>query len=144
QLKTSLSTNATRTEEGASVSAEGGGRGSAHPPFYEKLGVALIQLGRLEEARESFLYALALDPMRPVALNNLGYIAALEGRYERAEERYLEALRIEPDYARALLNLAAVYLQTGRKAEARSALLRCLALEPDMAEAQMAWERFFE
>jgi len=144
QLKTSLSTNATRTEEGASVSAEGGGRGSAHPPFYEKLGVALIQLGRLEEARESFLYALALDPMRPVALNNLGYIAALEGRYERAEERYLEALRIEPDYARALLNLAAVYLQTGRKAEARSALLRCLALEPDMAEAQMAWKRFFE
>ncbi len=140
----SLSTNAARREEGASVSAEGLGRGSAHPPFYEKRGVALIQLGRLEEARKAFLHALALEPMRPVALNNLGYIAALEGRYERAEERYLEALRIDPDYARALLNLAAVYLQTGRKAEARSALLRCLALEPDMAEAQMAWKSFFE
>ncbi len=117
---------------------------SAHPAFHEKRGVALVALGRLAKAREAFLHALALDPWRPVSLNNLGYLAALKGKYEQAEGRYLEALRIDPDYARAWLNLAAVYLQTGREEKARAALQRCLALEPDMQEARMAWQRFFE
>jgi len=83
-----------------------------------KLGVALAQQGRLDEAIAEFSKALQLQPTYAPAYSNLGNAYRAKGMLPEAVAAYERALAIDPDYAIAHQNLGILYKQMGRVGEA--------------------------
>ncbi|WP_426570704.1 tetratricopeptide repeat protein [Aquihabitans sp. McL0605] len=57
-------------------------------------GRVALELGQLDEAAAHLHRALAIDPERADALNNLGIVELRRGEYAAAEERFLGAVRL--------------------------------------------------
>lgn len=75
-------------------------RGLVHHPDYVSghivLGQCYLDLGRLEEARDSFVRALSLDEDNILTLRSLGNILFQQGELEEAAGHYRRALRLDP------------------------------------------------
>jgi tetratricopeptide (TPR) repeat protein len=75
-------------------------RGLVHHPDYVSghivLGQCYLDLGRLEEARDCFVRALALDEDNILTLRCLGDIQFQQGELEAAADHYRRALRLDP------------------------------------------------
>jgi tetratricopeptide (TPR) repeat protein len=106
--------------------------------FFNKLGVNLLALGRLEEAREKLSYAVKENPLFAEAHANLGFLFLQTRDYESAEYHLLKALQLRPDYPQALGNLGVLYLQINKKQQARKVLEKLVRLDPTNFEAQRA------
>ena len=102
-------------------------RGLVHHPGYVSghivLGQCYLDLGRLEEARDSFVRALALDENNILTLRSLGNILFQQGELEEAAVHYRRALQLEPRNS-DLQELL-------REAEARLAGLNAPGAEPE-------------
>lgn len=98
-------------------------------------GLALHQAGRLDEAKQHYDVALAIDPRHFGALHLLGVICIQAGRLEQGVERIRQAIQVNPDVAVAYGNLANALNGLGRHDEALWSCERALALEPNHAEA---------
>jgi len=70
-----------------------------------RLGVALCDQRKLDEAIAEYRTALGLKPDVPVAHNDLGSALANQGKLDEAIAECREALRLKPDYAAAHNNL---------------------------------------
>jgi tetratricopeptide (TPR) repeat protein len=70
------------------------------------LGVAHHVAGDLEAAEEQLLKAIELNPLHPVAHNELGIIYRKTGRFAEARSAYEAAIDIYPGYHHARKNLA--------------------------------------
>ena len=81
-------------------------------------GVALMQLGRTDEAQKVFLEVHQLLPNDELVLHYLGVIALQRRELEKAITYFQKALKILPSYADAHNNLAAAYVEMGRLPEA--------------------------
>src|SRR2546426_10443556 len=88
------------------------------PVARSKLGVALAQQGRLDEAIAEFSKALSLRPTYAPAYSNLGNAYREKGMLPEALVAYERALAIDPDYAIAHRNLGILYKQMGRVGDA--------------------------
>ena len=75
--------------------------------------------GRLDEAREEYRRAIALNPERVDAYNSLAAMAAQEGRWDEAAEHYRRLLAIAPDFVEVRHELGQAYLALGRRDDAR-------------------------
>jgi tetratricopeptide (TPR) repeat protein len=84
---------------------------------HNKRGVALIALGRRDEALAAFSAALATVDGYPAALVNIGNLRLEEGALDDAIELYRAALRSDEDYAVAHLNLGTALKRAGHTAE---------------------------
>jgi len=80
-------------------------------------GMHLRALGRIEEARESFAEALALDPESADARASMGDILAADAPAE-ALPYYEQVVQLDPSNIRVQLALAEVYSQLGRHQDA--------------------------
>ena len=100
---------------------------------HANLGLALRQLGRVDEALASHDRALALKPDYAQAHNNRGNALRDLGRHAEALASYDRALALLPDYANALKNRGDTLLDLNRPAEALASYDRALALKPDDA-----------
>ena len=100
-----------------------------------KLGNALSDLGRLNEAEASFRRALEIKPDYAEVHSNLGLTLKELGRLNEAEACYRQALEIKPDYAEAHSNLGLTLRELGRLAEAEASYRQALEIRPDFAEA---------
>jgi len=89
--------------------------------------------GRLEEAREEYRRAIALNPQRLDPYNALAALAAKEGRWEEAVEHYLDLLAAAPDFVEVRRNLGEAYLALGRKEDARREWETAIHLAPGAA-----------
>ncbi|HET6277972.1 MAG TPA: tetratricopeptide repeat protein, partial [Candidatus Polarisedimenticolia bacterium] len=89
--------------------------------------------GRVEEAREEYRRAIALNPRRLDPHNALAALAAQEGRWEAAVEHYLDLLEAAPDFVEARRNLGQAYLALGRREEARREWETAIHLAPGAA-----------
>jgi Tfp pilus assembly protein PilF len=111
------------------------------------LGTLLVEQGRFEEARRTWL-ALVDDPdVGPIAHFQLGTIARLSGA-ELDEgidhlKRYLASppLPEAPTRADAQWTLGVLYEKAGRRTEAAAAFHDALRLDPDHAEAKKELRR---
>ncbi len=83
-----------------------------------KLGVALAQQGRLDEAIAEFSAALSLHPAYAPAYSNLGNAYREKGMRTEALAAYERAVAIDPDYWIAHQNLGILYKQMGRVGDA--------------------------
>ncbi len=100
-------------------------------------GLRLLEVDRLEEARELFERSLQRVPGFSQAYHNLGHMFAKLGDFDRAETAFETALTIEPRYTEAALSLGKVYERQRRTDRALELYDRLLAEDPDLATAWM-------
>ncbi len=93
-------------------------------------GLALMSLGRLDEAENVLLSVNHTLPNDELVLHFLGVIALSRRDMEQAINYFQGALKILPDYADAHNNLAAAYVELGRFTEALPHLQRASSLRP--------------
>ena len=93
-------------------------------------GLALLDVGRLNEARREFETHAELSPRDPVSYDLLGDYFLVVGEPERALEEYARALEVEPSFFRARTGLALAYGMLGRYEQAL-----------DEADRFPGWER---
>ncbi|MEW6756012.1 MAG: tetratricopeptide repeat protein, partial [Candidatus Latescibacterota bacterium] len=101
-----------------------------------RLGDALAERGRAEEAEAAYLHAVALRPQHPGVRNNLGLLYARQGRLAPAEEQFRAALGASPRMVPARLNLAGLLLRQGRWQEAEAQCDTALQAEDTQGAAQ--------
>jgi tetratricopeptide (TPR) repeat protein len=79
------------------------------------LGMAYLQLGRVEDADKAFR-AIALQNDRYAAAHNgLGLAAAQRGDAETARREFERALEINPDEVKSLLDLGILHQRLGNR-----------------------------
>jgi tetratricopeptide (TPR) repeat protein len=108
-----------------------------HPEPYFELAQALLALGRRQEARGSYLKALAIDPSFIQAENNLGNLLADMGRLPEAIEHYRRARVLDPGSADVLSNLGLALLELGDQRGAEDAFLQAIAANSLYARARL-------
>jgi tetratricopeptide (TPR) repeat protein len=79
--------------------------------------LALVNLGRLEEAAAGYRRCLEINGDNTLALNNLGDLERELGALDDAQSRLDKALKIEPNYIKAHYNRSLVLLSQGRLRE---------------------------
>jgi tetratricopeptide (TPR) repeat protein len=75
------------------------------PGAHVNLAIIYAARGDDEAVEGSLVDALLLDPMHPVALNQLGMLRRRQGKFPEAESAYMKAVTASPDYALAHYNL---------------------------------------
>jgi tetratricopeptide (TPR) repeat protein len=83
------------------------------------LGVALYQLGRVEEARDQFAAAVQLDPLSGISRYNLGCVLEEQGHIDEAIDHLRRAARAMPGHPDVHFNLALAYEKRGERELAR-------------------------
>jgi tetratricopeptide (TPR) repeat protein len=96
----------------------------------DNLGVARIQASLYGDAMGLFMRAHRLEPERPEALVNFGYLADLRGDWKRAVSYYVQAIAVNPYVAESYVNLGIDYEHNGLYPLAQAALLRGVAAVP--------------
>jgi tetratricopeptide (TPR) repeat protein len=100
---------------------------------------------RIQEALETYLRVLDLNPRHAAACINLGTIYYNQQNYRDAERFYRQAVSIDPRYALAYFDLGNVLDETGRLMEAVEAYRSAISISPSYADAHynlaLAYER---
>ena len=104
--------------------------------FFNELGVAYRQKGRLSEAVGAYRAALVRDPENPVIMKNLGDAHLLNKEYSAAVEQYETVLQSNPRFHQAHSGLGIAYYQTGKYSEALEEFEIVLKLDPQNEQAK--------
>jgi Flp pilus assembly protein TadD len=110
-----------------------------NPGFKEawmNLGLAVLSLGRSDEALSCQRQALVIDPESADAQNNLGMVHYAQGNIAEAENCFRSAVRLRSDHANATLNLGSTRQIFNHVDEAEGLFRRALALGVDPARAK--------
>jgi tetratricopeptide (TPR) repeat protein len=127
--KTELARASERAFPRAAAGEEPSG-GAQTPAMLFNLGIVLENQGQLEEAREKYEAALALDPGYYVARCNLGRILNLQGRPDLAAAHFRRALEVNPGHLQGLIGFGDSLRSLQRPAEAEGLYRRALAVDP--------------
>jgi tetratricopeptide (TPR) repeat protein len=106
---------------------------------YSNWGVALVSLGRNEEAIEKYKKATELKPDLAEAYSNWGAALVNLGRNEGAIEKFKKAIELKPDYANAYYNWGVASGELGRDEDAIENYKKAIGLKSDLAEAYSNW-----
>ena len=99
-------------------------------------GVALIRMGRLDEAEEWLRRALAIDPRHPVVLQNLAESLRKRERFDEALGYYRAAMEADPGNAFPHAGMGHALFGLERYGEAVRSLDRALELAPGLESAR--------
>lgn len=110
----------------------------------ERLAVAWIEVGQIENAQRTLAQAVALDPARPTLHQLLGAVQAARGDVAAAQAALKRAVELDPTAHEASFALGALQCEhLGRCAESLPLLRRAIALAPDSVRYQVAAGRAF-
>jgi tetratricopeptide (TPR) repeat protein len=98
------------------------------------LGIALLEQGRLAEAREQFVTNQKLDPDNEQGFRNEGAVDLKDGRLDEAVAAYRQALKRNPGDSSLHRSLALVLLRKGARDLAVQEYEEALRLDPDQAD----------
>ena len=111
--------------------------------------LSLIDLHRIQEAREDAERAVALDSGGWLGHLALGSVEASVGRWERAEASFTRVIELQPQLPQPYMQRGMARLQLGKRKEAEADFKQVKELNPDSpevlvisAQAYMAAERF--
>jgi Flp pilus assembly protein TadD len=90
----------------------------------------------VDNARDLYQKALALDPTLIDAAANLGVIDARSGDLQSAVKLWQDAFERAPADSSIGMNLARIFCQSGKIKDARSYVLRVLRFNPDLSSAK--------
>jgi predicted O-linked N-acetylglucosamine transferase (SPINDLY family) len=96
-------------------------------------GIALMALGRLDEAEQAIRRAIELDPTRAEPRYALGNLKAQQKQPQAAFEAFLQALQIDPRDGRSWTNMGIALQQMGKLDDALAAYERARSLLPNEA-----------
>ncbi len=107
-----------------------GDEGRPLDQLWNRRGLALCRLSRLEEARASFDRALQINPECTDAVNNVGVVLYRQKRYDESVAIFDEIIAKQPDYVRAWYNKGVVMNRLGRFRQAIDYYDKALLLNP--------------
>lgn len=93
-------------------------------------GDAALKKGKLQQAEEHYIRAIALYPQFEEAENSLGVVLMQEGKKIEGKSAFKRALAINHDYAPAEVNLAKIAFDEKRFDDAYLLVRRALKTEP--------------
>jgi Flp pilus assembly protein TadD len=105
------------------------------PLAWNGLGMAYVNAGRYDEAADSFLKALSIDPDYELALNNIGALYNSRGKLSEARPFLLKVVDLFPDDINGLMNLGINYFISHDFQNAELTFKKVLALEPQSPDA---------
>jgi len=100
--------------------------------LYNKLGIAELKVGDLDQARRTFSQAVKVEPSNVDSLNNLGAVYCLEHKYKPAVRYLKQALALEEAKAVTHLNLAEAWMGQKQIDRAMTEYARALELDADI------------
>jgi tetratricopeptide (TPR) repeat protein len=104
--------------------------------FFNELGLAYRQKGKLSEAIGAYQSALSRDPENPVVTKNLGDAFYFNKEYPKAIEQYQKVLRSNPRFQQVHSSLGLAYYQLQRYSEALEEFEIVLKLNPKDEQAK--------
>ncbi len=107
--------------------------GASNESIRRKLALALVKVGRLDEAHRALIEDT--DSSDPETHAALGRVAARQGRHDDAMARFQRALQLDPSFPTASMDSGILMMEMGRFDEARPHLERALDQDPFLAEA---------
>ncbi len=107
------------------------------PMFYNAIGAACCNAGRLQEAADYYRRALNLQPDYPEARANLGDVLARLGRSADALMLLRQAVAARPDDAQARDALGRALAAAGRVDEALECFRTAVRLNPELPELRV-------
>ena len=113
--------------------------GARDPSLYNLKGLAASELGRDQEAEESFRTVIRLAPNAAMGYNNLGVLLAKMGRNRDAATQFREAHDRDPENFTALLGLGTSLAALQQYKEAASYLERAWKVRPGDFQAGYEW-----
>jgi protein O-GlcNAc transferase len=105
---------------------------------WDRLGTALFQQKRWNEAAEAFRHMAASDPQRAAAWSSLGGALWMLGDLAAADDAYQRSLAIAADDLPTQLNYARILLDRRRSEQALKVLEQILARQPNLVVAWVA------
>jgi len=99
---------------------------------WDRMGMAYQLMADTDEARRCYKQSLKLEAKNPLALNNLGTIAASLQQYDQAEHMVRKALQIDPQFATAYKNLGTILIAEHKLKQGQEAYGKAMALNPDV------------
>jgi Flp pilus assembly protein TadD len=102
----------------------------------QRLGRALFQLGKPDDAFAAFTQAVKDEPALEPAAVSMALLQTRNGDFKKAEEWFDHARKLEPKSSRVRLDHARWLLDQGRASEARAEIDEALKLDPAAKEAQ--------
>jgi tetratricopeptide (TPR) repeat protein len=97
----------------------------------DNLGAADLEMKRGSDAERVLTMAHHMQPERPEALVNFGYLADDRGDWKTAVTYYLRALSVSPYSREAYINLGYEYESRGLYTQAEAVLLKGIAVAPE-------------
>jgi predicted O-linked N-acetylglucosamine transferase (SPINDLY family) len=94
-------------------------------------GIALMALGRMDEAEGAFRRSIELDPRKAEPWYALGNLKTAQDEHPAAFEAFLHALEIEPRDGRSWTNMGIALQHMGRVDDALAAYERAVTLLPN-------------
>jgi tetratricopeptide (TPR) repeat protein len=104
------------------------------PAYLNYLGIALLQDGKLNDARKYFDRATKVNRRFPDAYNNLGATYYAEKQYKKAISQYQRSLSLKPDVASVYTNIGYAYFAEKQIPKAMEAFHRALEIDPHVFE----------
>lgn len=109
-------------------------------PAYRNLGMALMELGETEQARQHLVEAALLDPKDAWPYVVLGNALVREqGKLDAAEGLLAKAHEIDPKDPWAMNSLGGIAMERGDLAAAVAWFSKALVAKPDFANAHYGW-----
>ena len=135
RLRRGTSFETLRQDEILEIGGELVRRSPETPDFHSRLGAALLDAGRLDEAGKRLTEALRLDPEQVDAHVNLGRVLARQDKLEQAIRHFEEALRLDPDDADAHFSMGNALAAQHQLDTALGHYAEAVRLRPDYADA---------
>ena len=105
--------------------------------MYNKFGIALRSIDRLDEAKRAFRRALEIDAQNTELHYNLALTYEKQNKLDRAVTEYTKTIELNPKHLEALISLGRVYEEQGEDQRAISAYQRAIKVDPRSKEAHL-------
>ncbi|MBF0320915.1 MAG: tetratricopeptide repeat protein [Nitrospirae bacterium] len=99
------------------------------------LGLVYAEMGRYDEAIESYESALRINPTDCKSLHNLGLALMNKGKPDEATLYFKRAIGVDPGYVKSYVAYGNVLLKQNRYAEAMEKYRRANEIEPELPSA---------